>query len=516
MEIDPNSKKLRVRIAPSPTGDPHVGTLRTALFNYLLAKKNNGSFILRVEDTDKAREVPGLIDKIIESLEWVGTLPDEGLGYNGEFGPYLQSERKDLYQKYADELIKKGYAYHCFCSSERLTKLREEQAKKHQPPRYDRHCRALSKDEVRNRLDTNESYVIRMIIPDDETISWKDEVKGEVSFDSNELDDQILLKSDGYPTYHLAVVVDDYLMKINLVLRGEEWLPSTPKHLLLYRYFGWESPQFGHLPLILNSDRSKLSKRHNNTSVLYYKNETGYHPMAMVHFLMFLGWTPEKVRDRYSMKDLVGDFSLDRVGVSPAIFDLDKLNFLSHQYILAEPIGDLFDQFNQWIKDPRREKTQIIDQYLRTANSEPQFAKAILDVVRMRSATMLDMLQGSEPFLSILHQASLLDLTLDGAIEKSLAIEGLGAVRQGVNDLDLALLPQNADERVKYLAEYFRHLQPENLGGRDYLHPTRVALTGQRQSMNMFEYLAALLFKQNGKSEVIERFDQSIRTLQNG
>lgn len=513
MEIQ---KEVRVRVAPSPTGDPHVGTLRTALFNYLYAKKNNGKFVFRIEDTDKTREVPGSAEKIFESLEWIGTKPDEGVNYGGDLGPYLQSERLDLYQKYAKELVDLGLAYYCFCTSERLVNLREDQAKNHQPPRYDRHCRDLGDEEVKGRMAKGEPSVIRMVIPDQEVISWEDEVKGNVSFNSSELDDQILLKSDGYPTYHLAVVVDDHLMKISTVIRGEEWLSSTPKHLLLYKYFGWEAPKFAHLPLILNTDRSKLSKRHNNTSAIYYKVDQGYHPYAMRHFLMFLGWTPEKVQEYYFDEiDLVRDFTLDRVGVSPAIFDIAKLNSLSHNYLVKEQLDNLMKMYLDWLNDKRHERRPNEDKFIVLMAKNGAAAEAMIDLVRLRSNTLSEISSELEIFFNKqrIENVKVDDLLLDGKIEAKDASKALEIVKEAVLSLKIDDMPKGSEDRAKYLTEYFRSKQPADLGGREYLHPTRVSLTGDRQSMNMFEYLAAQLLIDGGKEEAIRRFDHALHLI---
>ncbi|MFQ3675613.1 MAG: glutamate--tRNA ligase [Endomicrobiia bacterium] len=282
-----NSKtNIRVRFAPSPTGFLHIGGLRTALFNFLFAKHNNGTFILRIEDTDRTRYVEGAIENLISILNWVGIDYDEGpfldnnnsIVQKGSFGPYIQSQRLEIYQKYAQELIEKGYAYRCFCSPERLDFLKKQQMLSKQPPKYDKHCRNISREES-EKLAKEKSFTVRMKIPEEE-IKFKDIIRGEVSFQGTLIDDQILLKSDKYPTYHLANVVDDHLMQISHVIRGEEWISSTPKHILLYKYFGWESPQFAHLPLLLNPDKSKLSKRSGDVAVEDYKKE-GYLPEAL-------------------------------------------------------------------------------------------------------------------------------------------------------------------------------------------------------------------------------------------
>ena len=286
---------MRTRFPPSPTGMLHVGSLRPALYSYLVAKQTDGKFLLRIEDTDQSREVPGAVEAILRGLHWAGIDPDEGVvlidglpGEQGALGPYHQSNRLPLYRKYVDQLFAGGHAYHCFCTPQRLEEMRNLQAAKHQAPMYDRHCLKLSKDEVKTKLDAGEKHVIRMRIPDNETITFNDDIRGELSFKSHTIDDQVLLKSDGFPTYHLAHVVDDHLMEIDLVTRGEEWLSSLPKHLLLFRYLGWTPPRYGHVPLLLNKDKTKLSKRQGSAAVEEYILK-GYLPEALLNFLALLG-----------------------------------------------------------------------------------------------------------------------------------------------------------------------------------------------------------------------------------
>ncbi len=502
---------VRVRFAPSPTGDPHIGNVRVALYDYLFAKKNNGSYIVRLEDTDKAREVPGSEAKIRESLEWLGITSDESPWQGGEFGPYRQSERLDLYQKHAKELVAAGHAYHCFCTSERLEQVRAEQAKNHQPPRYDRHCRHLSADEVKQRLDAGEKFVIRLKVPDGQQIAFNDLVKGEIVFATDEIDDQILIKSDGFPTYHLAVVVDDHYMKISHIIRGEDWLSSTPKHLLLYKAFNWEVPFIAHLPLILGPDKAKLSKRNGHTSVLYYKINLGIHPGAMVNFMTHLGWTP-KSEDQ--------EFDLSDVGVSPAIFDMAKLEFLSREYISQEPIDTLLSVFVRWLDDDRREDDfrnhAVEKEYHAALKSDPEFAKAILEVLQVRSHSLSHMLlqelpvffdQKPEPLTTEL-------LTINGKIDVAKARQGLASVRQTIEALDNVMdFGINAVDRYKALQQHFKEHQPTDLDGRAYLHPARVAITRHAQSMNMFDFLAAYLLKSDGKAIVISRLEEAEKLL---
>lgn len=330
---------MRTRFAPSPTGVLHVGGLRTALMAYLVAKKEKGSFFVRIEDTDQAREVPGAAEHFLQMLAWAGVDPDEGvvlengaLTQRGSYGPYKQSERLPIYKKHVDELVKHEHAYPCFCTAERLEKMRTLQQERGLPPMYDRTCRKLSVEEVTGRIMAGEKHVIRLKVPDNRTITFEDDIRGQVSFMSHTIDDQVLLKSDGFPTYHLAHVVDDHLMDTTVVIRGEEWLSSLPKHLLLFEMFGWQPPRFAHVPLLLNADRTKLSKRQGSVSVEDYINK-GYLPEALLNFIALLGWNPGTTQEIFTKQDLIDQFSLDRVQKAGAVFDTQKLDWLQGQWM---------------------------------------------------------------------------------------------------------------------------------------------------------------------------------------
>lgn len=288
--------------------------------------------MLRIEDTDQTRYNPTSVGEIIESLRWLDLMPDEGPGIGGEYGPYVQTERRELYIKHAHELVEKGHAYRCFCTSARLEEMRKEQAARHEPPRYDRHCLRLSPQEIEGNLSEDKPYTIRMLVPDEGTTSFQDLIRGEISFENKVLDDQIILKSDGLPTYHLAVVVDDHYMEISHITRAEEWISSTPKHILLYNYFGWELPKFAHFPLLRNADRSKISKRKNNTSLKWYR-EQGYLPEAMINFLALMGWSMPNGEEIFTFEDVKREFTFERMATSGPIFDLVKLTSINGKYI---------------------------------------------------------------------------------------------------------------------------------------------------------------------------------------
>jgi glutamyl-tRNA synthetase len=326
------SREIRVRIAPSPTGDPHVGTAYTALFNYVFAKKHGGKFILRIEDTDQTRARASSEQQIFSSLKWLGLNWDEGPDCGGPYGPYRQSERLDIYREYTQKLVDSGHAYPCFCTAERLDKVRAEQKAQNLTTRYDGHCRNLSKDEVAKLKAAGTTHVIRLRVPTDGVTRFEDLLRGELQFDNERIDDQVLMKTDGFPTYHLANVVDDYLMKITHVIRAEEWISSTPKHVLLYRAFGWEEPVFSHLPLLRNSDRSKISKRKNPVSLTYYRR-AGMLPEAIVNFLALMGWSYGDDKEIFTLQEMIEVFDLKKISIGGPVFDMVKLTWLNQHYM---------------------------------------------------------------------------------------------------------------------------------------------------------------------------------------
>ena len=316
--------EVRVRLAPSPTGPPHVGTAYTALFNLAFARKHGGKFILRIEDTDQTRSRPEYEKRLMDALRWLGIDWDEGPDIGGPHAPYRQSERLEIYQKYARQLVDQGHAYYCFCTSERLAELRAEQRRnKQQQLGYDGHCRELPAAEVEEKLDQGLPSVVRLMVPDEGICVLQDVLRGDISFEYRLLDDQILLKSDGFPTYHLAVVVDDHLMGITHVIRGEDWIPSAPKHLLLYQRFGWAPPVYVHQPLLLNPDGSKLSKRRNPTSIDYYRR-AGYLGPALRNFLGLMTIAPPGEEDKFSLEKMIEHFDLSRIRLGGCIFDLSS------------------------------------------------------------------------------------------------------------------------------------------------------------------------------------------------
>lgn len=333
-------KKVRTRVAPSPTGDPHVGTAYIALFNYCFAKKHGGEFILRIEDTDQVRSTKESEESILNSLKWLGLSWDEE--------PCRQSDRKAIYQEHAQILVDKGYAFPCFCDSHRLDKMREDQIAAGLSPKYDGQCLTLTSEDVTSKLNAGVSHVIRMKVPTEGVCTVNDMLRGAVTYDWKQVDMQVLMKQDGLPTYFLANVVDDHLMDITHVLKGEEWLPSAPKIVLLYQYFGWEMPEHCHMPLLRNMDRSKLSKRKNPTSINFYK-DMGYLPEALLNYLGRMGWSMPDEREKFTLQDMVDNFDIQRVSLGGPVFDVNKLSWLNGLWLRELPPDTFKDKLSQWV-----------------------------------------------------------------------------------------------------------------------------------------------------------------------
>ncbi len=338
---------VRVRFAPSPTGHLHIGGLRTAIYNYLFAKQNKGTMILRIEDTDRTRLVEGAIKNLISSLQWAGIEFSEGPGIESQYGPYIQSKRLDIYNKTIQQLINSDRAYPCFCSHKRLEDVRNFQKKNNTLTGYDGQCRTIDKSEYIHRMEI-EKHVIRLKTPDKGKLDYIDIIRGKIEFDLSLVEDQILIKSDGYPTYHFANVIDDYYMKITHVIRGDEWISSMPKHLLIYKYLEWKPPIFAHLPLILNKNKTKLSKRQNDVSAEDYIKK-GYLPEAVINYLSLLGWHPSGNREIFNMEELIQEFSLDRINKSGAIFDIQKFNWMNSHYIKSYKFSTIFKLCSNFI-----------------------------------------------------------------------------------------------------------------------------------------------------------------------
>lgn len=489
---------MRTRFPPSPTGLLHVGGLRTALFNYLLAKQSNDAFILRVEDTDQERSVDGAMEDILQTLERTHISPDEGvvlqngkIAQVGNKGPYIQSERLDIYRKHAMQLIEAGHAYYAFDTPEEIERMREEEQKAGNPsPKYDigrrmrmKNALTLSADEVQTKLDASEPYVIRLKIPENTVIKGEDAIRGKVEFQSHTVDDAVLLKADGFPTYHLANVVDDHLMAIDLVLRGEEWLPSLPKHLLLYDAFGWERPQFAHVPLLLNKTGGKLSKRQGDVGASEFLNK-GYLPEALINFLALLGWNPGGTEEIFSLDDLVQNFTLERVQKGGAVFDEEKLDWLQGQWMRRFSA----DEFATRIKPLVAEKYP-------TANDDENFeSKATLIQER------ITFFHEAPEMLSYYYSEPVLDMEIVANKKQKVTEEMvphiLSLLIEYFEDLDdeFDWNPENLKD------DLFQIAKDHDLKNGQLLWPLRAILTGLPYSPGAFEVAAAL-----GKEKTLKR-----------
>lgn len=481
---------MRTRFPPSPTGLLHIGSVRTALFAWLIARKTGGTFTLRIEDTDQSRAVPGATEHIVRTLLWAGLAPDEGVMFDaqgelterGEYGPYHQSKRLPIYRKYIDELLAKGHAYHCFCTPERLEQMRREQEKRHHAPMYDRTCIDLAKDDVEQRIAADERHVVRMKIPHEETIVYDDEIYGTLTFRGHTIDDQVLLKSDGFPTYHLAHVVDDHLMKMDMVNRGEEWLSSLPKHLLLFRFFGWTPPRYAHVPLLLNKDRSKLSKRQHDVAVGYYIDR-GYLPEALINFLAFLGWNSGTTQELFSITELIEAFSLGRVQKSGAVFDLRKLDWLQGQWMRRIPEEDFVARIQQ-----------LVIEKFPTAVNDPKFAERAA-LIRER----ITFFSEAPDMLAYFYETPAVSMELLANPKQKVTEEDVPKIIP----LLVASLSSIADKdwsHEKIMAVLESTMTSSGFKKGQILWPLRAALTGREYSPGAYE-VAALL----GKEETLRR-----------
>ncbi len=494
-EID--ATRVRVRFAPSPTGFLHIGGLRTALYNELLAKNLGGDFILRIEDTDRARAVEGGIENICRTLEECGIVPNEGVWIDnknrviqrGDFGPYIQSERQQKHLAYAKDLIRLNKAYYCFCSAERLEKLRQDQQIAKQPTMYDGLCRAITNDEAEKRIEKGEKYVVRLKLPKTGSVTVLDEIHGEIRFDWSGIDDQVLIKSDGMPTYHLAATCDDHDMEISHVLRGDEWLPSTPKHVFIYEAFGWTIPKFAHLPLLLNSDHSKLSKRQGDVSVTDYLTK-GYLPEAIVNFVALLGWNPGTDREVFSHDELVEHFNLAKVNKSGAVFNVEKLDWLNAQYLRTIP---------------QEQYLSLTHPFVQELTDDAAFIDRALLLVRDRVVKIPDVVQLTDYLFRSAFDFSTVSLTwkTQKPEEASERLVAVSDVLETMKDDEIENI-ETVELRVKSL------IADKGWGNGDTLWPVRVALSGQDKSPGPFELISTY-----GKERAIKRLKSAIQHLAN-
>lgn len=490
---------VRVRFAPSPTGFVHIGSLRTALYNYLYAKKNGGKYILRVEDTDQNRYVPGAIENMLGAMVWSKVEHDEGvvvdqnghLIQKGTYGPYIQSERLEIYKEYIQKLIDNGRAYYCFCSKERLDQVREEQKSKGHTQRYDGLCRDLSEEEVKQRVAAGETYVIRLKLPENTDIQFDDVVRGKVIVNTADMDDQVLIKSDGFPTYHFAVVVDDYLMGITHVIRGEEWLISTPKHVFTFEAFGWKAPKYAHLPNILNAEKKKLSKRQGDVAVEDFI-EKGYLPEALINYIALLGWSPEDNQEIFSMDELEQKFSLERVSKSGGVFDLNKLNWVNSHYIKEKPLEEITNLAIPFlIKSGYVKQEEVIEKY--------EWIKDIVSALRVNLNNLSEIVEKVDLFFSA-------EIKLDD--EEAIQVLKEEQVSELISILisKLEQLETIDEDSVKAL---IKQIQKETgIKGPKLFKPIRVAVTGKAHGPDL-----PLVMKILGKENILSRINYVLNNL---
>ena len=503
-------KNVRVRFAPSPTGPLHIGGVRTVLYNYLFAKKNGGKLILRIEDTDQNRFVEGAEKYIIESLKWCGIKFDESIAIGGEFGPYKQSERKEIYAKFVKQLIENVTAYYAFDTSEELEEMRNRLKSEKRNPQYDAISRismknslSLSADEVKKKLDSGENYVVRIKIPENEDIEILDMIRGKVVVNSSKLDDKVLFKSDGMPTYHLANIVDDHLMEISHVIRGEEWLPSAPLHVLLYRFFGWEAPEFAHLPLLLKPNgNGKLSKRDgdklgfpvfplqwidpktNEVSSGY--REGGYFPEAFINMLALLGWNSGTEQELFTMDELIEAFSIDRVGKSGSKFDPEKAKWFNHQYLIAKSDDELAGLYLQILEN-------------KGIKPDYNFVKTICGLIKERASFVEDFWDQSFFFFKAPD-------SYDSKIVKKKWKENtpqiLNEILNRFENID-TFVAENIENSIKdYLFE-------KNFGMGQVMNVIRLSLVGSNKGPDLFTIIELI-----GKKEVVKRVNSAINRIE--
>lgn len=471
---------VRTRVAPSPTGDPHVGTAYMALFNRVFAKSQGGHFILRIEDTDQARSSQASEQAIFDALRWTGLDWDEGPDVGGEFGPYRQSERLDIYRDHAEKLLQSGAAFCCFCTPERLDQVRREQQARGETPRYDGHCEGLDPEQAAARIAQGEAHVLRLRVPIDGDCRFVDGLRGEITIPWRQVDSQVLIKSDGFPTYHLAVVVDDHLMRISHVLRGEEWISSYPKHQLLYDAFGWQMPEHYHLPLLRNPDRSKLSKRKNPTGLNYYRR-TGYLPEALLNYLGLMGYSMPDERELFTVDEMTAAFDLDRVSMGGPVFDLAKLDWMNGQYVRALSPDQFMDRVADW------------------AMNRDNLA-SIAPLVQTRTERLIDILPQVDYLLG--ERAALTEADFE---HKTLPPEDCRRILDHVSRRFETLDDWQRDAlyaAIKSLADAM------GIKMRDFLSPLFIAISGRAVTLPLFDSLAFL-----GRDLVRSRLRSAIEAL---
>lgn len=522
-------KEVRVRYAPSPTGMQHIGGVRTALFNYLFARSKNGKFILRLEDTDRTRYDEKYVKNLYDTMDWLGIDWDEGGSKGGPFGPYVQSERFALYKEYAMKLIENGEAYYCFCDAERLDRIRKIQTENKMAPGYDRNCRHLTAQEVKANLDAGKPYVIRLKVPMEGVTKFHDHILGDIEWKNEDISpDPVLLKSDGFPTYHLANIVDDHFMKISHVMRAQEWIPSTPLHVQMYRSFGWEHPEFCHLPMVNGSDGKKLSKRHGSTSVNEFRAR-GYLPQAIVNYVAMLGCSYEEGKEFYTLEELSKAFKLEHLNKAPAVFDYKKLEYYNANYIRRLSIEELYKWTLPFITGTGDAMLEINPENPQPKpNVGPEFSGVALDEngqlycvdesMNMSSEDVKNTLMGLMPLIQerlkfLTEAAEMVHFMFtepavppaEQIIPKKLDIAKTKEVLEAAKDFVHQVFKLNHEE-----AEEFAKSTAEKLGIKlgDFMMPIRMAVTGSRVSPPLIGSIIVL-----GEEKSIARIEKTIAAL---
>lgn len=489
-----SQNEVRVRFAPSPTGYLHIGGARTALYNWLFARHCGGTFILRIEDTDRNRYVPDALSDIMASLRWMGIDWDEGPEVGGGYGSYFQSERLELYQKYAGQLVDEGKAYRCYCTSERLDQLRKEQETNKQWVGYDRYCMNMTDGERQEKEAAGAKSVIRFKIPREGRTLFQDMIRGELSFDNGILDDFVLLKSDGFPTYHLANVIDDHFMKISHVMRGDEWIPSTPRHVLLYQAFGWEPPQYAHLPIFLAPGGGKLSKRHGATSVREYR-EKGYLPEALFNFLLMLGWNPGTDRELFSLADAAKEFTMERINASPVALSFEKLDWFNGVYIRNLSPDDLAKHCLPYLQQAGLLPEPCPEERYR-------YLVQLMPLVRERLKSIPEITDLASYFLLEEIPAPVKELLIPRKMDANQSLQALEGAQEALKAVGSDFKETDLEKALRGTAE--------KLGVQDgqVFMPLRVAISGRTATPGIFETLHVL-----GKERVVIRVQNAIQIL---
>ncbi|MCK5510645.1 glutamate--tRNA ligase [Candidatus Parcubacteria bacterium] len=484
-------KKIRTRFAPSPTGFLHIGSLRSVLFVHLLVKSLGGKMILRLDDTDQKRYIKGSEEKLYETLDRLGFKFDEGPRAGGDYGSYIQSQRKEIYNKYIKKLLDKQKAYYCFCTSERLQKMREDQQAQKLPPRYDRCCRDLSEKKVEKKINSGEKFVIRQKMPLAGEVIVNDELRGEIKFQASELEDHVLIKSDGMPTYQFALIVDDHLMEISHVIRGEEWIPSFPKNILLYKNFGWEPPKFIHIPLTLNKGGGKLSKRQGDVAVEDYLKK-GYLVEALINFCALLGWHSKCDSEIFSLDELEKIFTYKDMNISPAIFDIEKLNYFNGYYIRKMDLEKLVKIIKPYLEETIKktsDKKKQTDEFIKNVvSTEQERLKKLSEIGELTEFFFVDKLDYPK------------DMLLWKKQEETDCKKNLETIKNILEKISENEWTKKSIENI-----IIKYLKNNDLKVGDYLWPTRVALTGKKQSPGPFEVAFVL-----GKEESLNKIQNAI------